>query len=93
VLGQGAIGLRLSLGLRLGRDVWRWGWCGCLDRDTAGARLHDGLGCWNRLATLARGDRDATCHDRGGGDAQTCARDEIAPGHYGSSGFSSVSGL
>jgi hypothetical protein len=51
------------------------------------------LRCWNGLSTLARGDRDATCDYRGGGDAETCARDEIAASDHRSSAFTAVSGF
>jgi hypothetical protein len=75
----------------LRRDIGRWWWC--LDNSTTATRLRDGLWCWNGLCTLASGDCDAARHDCGGGDAETCARDEVAAGHNGSSTLSTFSGF
>jgi hypothetical protein len=82
VLGQCAwrlgLGLWLRLGLGLSHDVRRRG--GCLDDRPASTGLRYWL--WDCLHILASGDGHATSHNRGGGDAETSASDEIAACNY-----------
>src|SRR5262249_58919684 len=79
----------LCLSRWLGGGLWR----GC-------GRLHHGstrVGLYHRLrdglSVLAGGDRNTTCHNCGGGDAESRACNEIAAGYNWSSALAAFTGF